>query len=113
MMRYLGMRMLTQFLAGHQPGPDGGDHEAVLERVPPDRHGVGGRHPRRRRDCPTGRPPLSVFGTDDASAPNRSATWVGAFLNARSGTIYAGSSQMQRNILGEMVLGLPKDQRGA
>ncbi len=58
-----------------------------------------------------GRPPSSAFQTDDPGAPNSSASWVGTFLNARAGTIYAGSSQIQRNIIGEMMLGLPKEPR--
>ncbi|MEQ9162450.1 MAG: acyl-CoA dehydrogenase family protein, partial [Ilumatobacter fluminis] len=58
-----------------------------------------------------GREPSSAFGADDAGAANSTGSWVNTFLNARAGTIYAGSSEIQRNIIGEMVLGLPKEPR--
>jgi alkylation response protein AidB-like acyl-CoA dehydrogenase len=58
---------------------------------------------------PTGRWPMTAFQADQPGAPNDSASWVGTFMVARAGTIYAGTSQVQRNIIGEMVLGLPKE----
>lgn len=112
-MRYSGMRVLTNFLRGHHPGPDGAIsklywseyHRTVTELAT---HILGAE-----AMVPTGRMPSSSFQTDDAGAPNSSASWVGTFLSSRAGTIYAGSSQIQRNIIGEMVLGLPKEPRPA
>jgi len=37
--------------------------------------------------------------------------WQDTFLVAHSGTIYAGTSEVQRNIIGENVLGLPREPR--
>ena len=110
-MRFLGMRTLTKFLAGHHPGPDGGifklywsEYHRVVTELALDILGADAL-------APTGRWPTNAFQTDDENAPNDPASWVGTFLNARAGTIYAGSSQIQRNIVGEMVLGLPKEPR--
>jgi len=110
-MRYLGMRTLTKFLAGHHPGPDGAifklywsEYHKVVTELGVDLLGMDAM-------VPTGRKPSSAFSTDDAGAPNDSMSWAMTFLNARAGTIYAGSSQVQRNIIGEMVLGLPKEPK--
>jgi alkylation response protein AidB-like acyl-CoA dehydrogenase len=110
-MRYLGMRTLTQFLAGHHPGPDGAifklywsEYHKVVTELGIDIMGMDAL-------VPSGRKPSSAFQTDDAGAPNDSMSWTTTFLNARAGTIYAGSSQVQRNIIGEMVLGLPKEPK--
>ena len=110
-MRYLGMRTLTQFLAGHHPGPDGAitklnwsEYHRVVTELAVDILGPDAL-------TPSGRHPSTAFQTDDPGAPNSSASWVDTFLHARAGTIYAGSSQIQRNIIGEMVLGLPKEPR--
>jgi alkylation response protein AidB-like acyl-CoA dehydrogenase len=110
-MKYLGWRVLTKFVAGGQPGPEASItklywseyHQQVTE-LAMDVLGLDGL-------VPTGRAPSSAFQTDDPGAPNSTASWAGTFLNARAGTIYAGTSQIQRNILGELVLGLPKEPR--
>jgi hypothetical protein len=111
MMRYLGMRTLTQFLQGHHPGPDAAigklfwsEYHKVVTELAMEIMGADAM-------VPTGRRPSSAFGADDAGAPNSTNSWAMTFLNARAGTIYAGSSQVQRNIVGEMVLGLPKEPR--
>jgi len=110
-MRFLGQRTLTKFLAGHHPGPDAAisklywsEYHKIITELAVDIYGADGLHYE-------GRSPSSSFSTDDPGAENSSASWIGTFLNARAGTIYAGSSQIQRNIIGEMILGLPKEPR--
>jgi alkylation response protein AidB-like acyl-CoA dehydrogenase len=110
-MRYNGMRTLTKFLQGHHPGPDAAisklywsEYHKIATELAIDILGADAM-------VPSGRRPSTAFQSDDAGAPNSSWSWVGTFLNARAGTIYAGSSQIQRNIVGEMVLGLPKEPK--
>ena len=61
---------------------------------------------------PVGRPPLRRLPAPTIPAPpNSTASWSTTYLIALSGTIYAGTSQVQRNILAEKVLGLPREPR--
>jgi alkylation response protein AidB-like acyl-CoA dehydrogenase len=58
---------------------------------------------------------LDIAGPDALIRPGGEGyplnPWQDAFLAAQSGTIYAGTSDVQRNILGENVLGLPREPK--
>ncbi|HVF74382.1 MAG TPA: acyl-CoA dehydrogenase [Acidimicrobiales bacterium] len=110
-MRYLGMRALTAWLGGGHVGPEAAitklywsEYHRTVTELAVDILGLEAL-------VPTGKAPTNAFQADDPGAPNSSASWVGTFLNARAGTIYAGTSQVQRNIIGELVLGLPKEPK--
>jgi alkylation response protein AidB-like acyl-CoA dehydrogenase len=55
---------------------------------------------------------LDVIGPRSAIRPTGAGyptdRWQDTWLAARSATIYAGTSEIQRNILAERVLGLPR-----
>jgi alkylation response protein AidB-like acyl-CoA dehydrogenase len=58
---------------------------------------------------------MEVSGPDGltvAEAPYELDQWQRLFLFSRADTIYGGSDEIQRNILAERVLGLPKEPRG-
>ncbi len=112
-MRHLGYRILTGWLKGTPPGPESSiaklywsEYHLKVTELAMDIMGMHGQ-------VPVGRPPLRTYRTDDPGAANSSASWSTTYLIARSGTIYAGTSQVQRNILAEKVLGLPREPRPA
>ena len=110
-MRFVGLRILTGVLNNGALGPEASisklywsEYHRLVTELALDVLGA---------DALTvdGRLPLRAFRTDDPGAPNTTGSWVGAFYNATAGTIYAGTSEVQRNILGESVLGLPREPR--
>ncbi len=58
---------------------------------------------------------MEVAGAGSLTAPGESYDldrWQNLFLFSRADTLYGGSDEIQRNILAERVLGLPKEARG-
>jgi alkylation response protein AidB-like acyl-CoA dehydrogenase len=110
-MRFLGLRMVTNALGGYTQGPESSlnkllwsEYHQKLTELALDILGADAL-------APSGRDAASGVGIDDVGAPPSSLAWVTNFMGARPGTIYSGSSEIQRNIVGERVLGLPREPR--
>jgi alkylation response protein AidB-like acyl-CoA dehydrogenase len=105
--RYAGLRVLSALASSDGPGPASSItklsytefekrfYETSLEILGPFGHGMT---------------PESDFEEIDTSS-GEPGTWATAYLWSRAGTIYSGSSEIQKNIIGERVLGLPKEVR--
>ena len=93
------MRTLTARLRGEQPGP-----EASVRKILADEHG---QHVAELA--------VDLMGTSGVLAPDVKGTdlnrlvWTSAFLFSQALTIGGGTGQVQRNIVGERVLGLPHE----
>ncbi len=110
-MRYLGLQTLTGWLSGKETGASSSiaklywsEYHLKATELAVAIHGMAST-------VPVGRMPGSAFNPDELGAPNSTMSWTTKFLHARAETIYAGTSQIQRNIVGEMVLGLPKEPK--
>lgn len=113
MLKYLGMRTLDSALSGEPPGPESSitklyesEYHAAVTELAMDVLGMDGL-------VLSGNPGIASLGPDPLGAPNSPAAWINQYMTARAATIYGGSSQIQRNTLGEQVLGLPREPRPA
>jgi alkylation response protein AidB-like acyl-CoA dehydrogenase len=105
--RYAALRVLSALQKGDPPGAGSSItklsytefekryYELALEILGPEGHLLAPQHEFDEIDTSSGEP----------------GTWAHAFLWSRAGTIYSGSSEIQKNVIGERVLGLPKEIR--
>jgi alkylation response protein AidB-like acyl-CoA dehydrogenase len=110
-MRYRGYRGLTASLNGELPGAD-----AAISKV------IWSEYFHRYTDLAAEILGLDALGplgpgnggsrvVPEAGTPNSPSCWMEELLYSRAATIYAGSSQIQRNVIGEQLLGLPREPR--
>ncbi|MDE3064757.1 MAG: acyl-CoA dehydrogenase family protein [Acidobacteriota bacterium] len=100
-LRLLRLRLLDAAIAGREPGP-----EASVRKALADDHGQEVMDLAHRlagtAGMVRGRGPGGVGGAEGES-------WTYGLLYSRALTIGGGTSEVQRNIIAEKVLGLPRD----
>jgi alkylation response protein AidB-like acyl-CoA dehydrogenase len=96
-MRYAGLRTLSEVVARREPGPGASINKMFWSEYARD-IGEWAMNLRGARSM--------IRPDGDGYALDR---WQADFLGSRSGTIWGGTAQVQRNIVGERVLGLPKE----
>jgi alkylation response protein AidB-like acyl-CoA dehydrogenase len=92
-LRYIGFRIVTAFSRGTFPGPEASVAKLAIARL-------------MKRGADVG---MQLGGADAISGAPSLRDWALSFLIAPSLRIAGGSDEVQRNIIGERVLGLPKE----
>ena len=108
-LRYAALRLLSGVEKGHRPGPEASIaklHVARLDqRVQKLFIDILGPYGLLVGGVP------EAFALEAGAAYGEPGSWAYALVWSRAGTIYGGSAEIQKNILGERVLGLPKEVR--
>jgi alkylation response protein AidB-like acyl-CoA dehydrogenase len=96
-LKYTGARAITKLLRGELPGPEASAGKMVWVDV----------HQRLQELAMEVEGPYSqlVGGSERAI---ESGIWQYSFLRSRANSIEGGTAEIQKNIIGERVLGLPK-----
>ena len=90
----LGLRTTLRSLTSAAPGP-----EASVRKL------LGVEHDQRTQEAG-----LDLLGPEGATVTGDAAQWTFGFLANRCLTIAGGTSEIQRNVIAERLLGLPRDR---
>jgi alkylation response protein AidB-like acyl-CoA dehydrogenase len=98
-MRAQGLRAMSQLAAGQEPGAEASVNKLFWSEY----------HKK------FGELAVQTVGRESLVRPAGpeypTTTWQDVFLASRAGTIYSGTSEIQRNIISERALGLPREPR--
>ena len=110
-LRVLRLRMVSAVLAGKAPGAEASVRKAIADahgqRIMDIARDVAGPH-----GMLAGTGPVGGWGSSvppDPTSSTADPTWSRGFLFAPALTVGGGTAEVQRNIVAEKVLGLPRD----
>lgn len=96
-MRFSGLRLLSQLAEGRDPGPEASTSKLFWSEY----------------EKQLGEIAIDLLGAEGLVRPEgegyQVSPWQDIFLASRAGTIYSGTSEIQRNIIAERALGLPRE----
>jgi alkylation response protein AidB-like acyl-CoA dehydrogenase len=101
-MRYIGLRIVSAFSRGAFPGPEASVAKVAIAELL--------RRTSNLALTLQGPAAIAAVAADgEFGDGNEDGSWASAFLAAPAVRIAGGSDEVQRNIMGERVLGLPKE----
>ena len=105
LLEIIRMRTLTQRLRGAQPGP-----ESSIRKIIADEHG---QHVMSLARELIGADALLTGVISESKKTLQNHAWYSGYMFSQALTIGGGTGEVQRNILGERVLGLPHEPNPA
>jgi len=89
----LGLRVTLKQLSGTEPGATGSVRKLL-----------GVEHEQRVQEMG-----MALYGANGAVLDGKAQRWEEGFLSTRCMTIAGGTSEVQRNVIAERILGQPRD----